>query len=94
MKTDYSFLFLYVYLHIVLSYHTDFVAYGKYYAKKLNYFGMMENLAKFLVKLLHRNADMTLCTSPQLRDSLIELGLKNVDVWRKGINTKVILNIL
>ena len=49
----------------------------------------MENLAKFLVKLLHQNADMTLCTSPQLRDSLVELGLKNVDVWRKGINTKV-----
>lgn len=76
-------------LPLVLSYHTDFVAYARYYARKLNYFGAMEKLAKFLVILLHQHADMTLCTSPQLRDSLLELGLKNVDVWRKGINTKV-----
>ncbi len=76
-------------LPLVFSYHTDFLAYAKCYAKGLNYHGAMEKLANFLVKLLHSKADMTLCTSPQLRNSLVDLGLKNVDVWRKGINTEV-----
>jgi len=34
-------------------------------------------------------ADLTLATSPQLQEQLTSLGCKNVEVWRKGIDTDV-----
>ena len=34
-------------------------------------------------------ADLTLATSPQLAGQLKDLGCRNVDVWRKGVDTDV-----
>jgi sulfoquinovosyltransferase len=72
---------------LLASYHTDFVKYGRTYVPYAP--DSAERLAKFLVKTLLSFADLVLCTSPQLKDSIIELGLPNVDVWRKGINTEI-----
>jgi sulfoquinovosyltransferase len=72
---------------LVMSYHTDMAGYAK------NYFPAIPNIVKalcdFAVKTLHRFADLTLCTSPQLKYDLQGLGVRRVDVWQKGINTEV-----
>jgi glycosyltransferase involved in cell wall biosynthesis len=70
---------------LVMSYHTDIVSYAKSYSK---FFGI-ESMVRYLVKSVVKQADLTLCTSPQLRDEMLSMGINNVDVWRKGINTEV-----
>lgn len=74
---------------LVLSYHTDLVGYAK------AYFPLFKNVAasvcQWLVKRVHSMADLTLCTSPQLKEEMQKLGVRRVDVWQKGINTEVLL---
>eukprot|EP01039_Chlorochromonas_danica_P007823 gene7823-8635_t len=70
---------------IVMSYHTDFIGYTRTY---LPFLGLSRGAA-FLVKQFHEAADMVLCTSPQLKQQMTDLGLKRVDVWQKGINTEI-----
>jgi sulfoquinovosyltransferase len=76
---------------LVLSYHTDLVVYSRAYVPTPPlplWFGPW--LAKFLIKTLHGCADLTLCTSPQLRDNLSAMGLRDshLSVWQKGINAE------
>jgi len=76
---------------LVMSYHTDFVQYGQVYGGKLFFpkkFALW--LAETMVRFFHGFADLTLCTSPQLRDSLVSLKVseKLIDVWQKGINAE------
>lgn len=68
---------------LVLSYHTDLVQYTQSYWPKLG----GGRAAAALVRHFHRSADLTLCTSPQLRDQMLALGIAKSVVWRKGINT-------
>ena len=70
---------------LVMSYHTDFQQYARAYAP---YPGSVA-LANFLLKSFHAHADLVLCTSPQLRDSMEKIGIQRVDVWQKGINAEV-----
>ena len=72
---------------LVMSYHTDIVNYAKSYLSAIP--NIAEAVAQFLIRYLHNFADLTLCTSPQLRDELVALGVRRVDVWQKGINTEV-----
>eukprot|EP00595_Chromulina_sp_UTEXLB2642_P003062 CAMPEP_0196763182 /NCGR_PEP_ID=MMETSP1095-20130614/3615_1 /TAXON_ID=96789 ORGANISM="Chromulina nebulosa, Strain UTEXLB2642" /NCGR_SAMPLE_ID=MMETSP1095 /ASSEMBLY_ACC=CAM_ASM_000446 /LENGTH=229 /DNA_ID=CAMNT_0042115867 /DNA_START=473 /DNA_END=1163 /DNA_ORIENTATION=+ len=46
-------------------------------------------MAKFVIKTSHNLADLTLCTSPQLIEHMIDIGVNNVDLWPKGINTNI-----
>lgn len=76
---------------LVMSYHTDFVQYGLVYGNKLlmpDWFAFW--LGKSLVRFFHSFADLTLCTSPQLRESLVDLNIDQgkIDVWQKGINAE------
>jgi len=72
---------------LVLSYHTDLVAYAKAY---FPYFkNTASSVCQWLVKRCHSFADLTLCTSPQLRMEMQRIGVRRVDVWQKGINTEV-----
>jgi glycosyltransferase involved in cell wall biosynthesis len=71
---------------LVMSYHTDLVGYAEIY---LRIPGFSTWLAKTLVKFFHSNADLVLCTSPQLGSNMLEIGIDRVDVWQKGINTEV-----
>lgn len=72
---------------LLASYHTDFVKYGRTYVPYAP--DSAERLAKWFLTTLLSFADLILCTSPQLKDSILELGLPKVDVWRKGINAEV-----
>lgn len=71
---------------LVLSYHTNFVEYARAYLNTPFFIW----LAYFLIQTFHRTGDLVLCTSPQLRDDLLSLGINKIDVWRKGINTQVL----
>lgn len=67
---------------LILSYHTDLIAYCGTY---LPYFVW---LARFVTKTMLNSADLALCTSPQIKEGLQKIGVKRIDVWRKGINTE------
>lgn len=74
---------------LVMSYHTHIVEYVKSY---IHFPGSIP-LAEFVLRSVHRAADLTLCTSPQLKQDIEDLGVENVALWKKGINTKVSNNI-
>lgn len=83
-------LWAYVYdIPLVMSYHTDFVGYARSYAP---YPGSTQ-LATFLIQRFHAQADLVLCTSPQLKEEMESVGIQRIDVWQKGINTEVTLNL-
>ena len=69
---------------LVMSYHTDLVGYFKAYLKVPG----AGKLAELLLKFFLSRADLVLCTSPQLKEEMIKLGITHVDVWQKGINTE------
>lgn len=71
-------------LPLLMSYHTHLPSYAK------NYLGFMPGhmeLAYFLTRWVHSRCDLTLVTSPQMKEELESLGVQRVDVWRKGIDT-------
>lgn len=67
---------------LVMSYHTNFVEYSRTYGG----FPGATFLAYKVVNFFHNQADLTLCTSPQLADDLRSCGVRRIDVWQKGIN--------
>lgn len=70
---------------LVMSYHTHLPTYGR------NYLGFIPKIESILWEALrwaHHRADLTLVTSPQMRDEMIENGIPRVSVWRKGIDTE------
>jgi len=70
---------------LVMSYHTHLPSYA------VNYLGFIpgiEKLAWELLRFAHSRADLTLVTSPQIKQELIDNGIQRVDVWRKGIDTE------
>jgi len=70
---------------LVMSYHTHLPSYA------INYLGFIPGIEKFaweLLRFAHSRADLTLCTSPQIKQELIDNGIPRVDVWRKGIDTE------
>eukprot|EP00560_Eucampia_antarctica_P008914 CAMPEP_0197825200 /NCGR_PEP_ID=MMETSP1437-20131217/2322_1 /TAXON_ID=49252 ORGANISM="Eucampia antarctica, Strain CCMP1452" /NCGR_SAMPLE_ID=MMETSP1437 /ASSEMBLY_ACC=CAM_ASM_001096 /LENGTH=463 /DNA_ID=CAMNT_0043425099 /DNA_START=190 /DNA_END=1578 /DNA_ORIENTATION=+ len=69
---------------LLMSYHTHIPAYSRNYMKWLP---MGEEFSWTCIRWAHKRADLTLCTSPQMRDELIAHGIPRVDVWRKGIDT-------
>ncbi|KAG5189978.1 glycosyl transferase, group 1 [Tribonema minus] len=70
---------------LVFSYHTHLPVYAKTYWE---WFPRIEELAYFLLRFVHNRADLTLVTSPQMKDVLESQGVERVDVWRKGIDTE------
>lgn len=80
---------LWAYIHdipLVMSYHTDFVGYAKAYVP---FPQLSVPIAESLLKIFHHQADLVLCTSPQLKTEMENLGIGRIDVWQKGINTEV-----
>jgi len=69
---------------LVMSYHTHLPAYGRNY---LGFIPGIEEFSWFLIRWAHSRADLTLVTSPMMRDELVENDVPRVDVWRKGIDT-------
>ena len=70
---------------LVMSYHTHLPAYADNY---MSFMPGARNISWKLLRWVHSRADLTLVTSPQMRDELVENGIPRVDVWRKGIDTE------
>ena len=69
---------------LLLSYHTHLPLYGR------NYMGFVpgvEEMAWAALRFCHSKADLTLVTSPQMKEEMEANGIPRVDVWRKGIDT-------
>lgn len=67
-----------------MSYHTHLPSYGKNY---LGFIPGVEAICWELLRWAHSRADLTLVTSPQMKEELVNHGIPRVDVWRKGIDT-------
>lgn len=74
-------------LPLVMSYHTNFPKYAETY---VGFIPGIKRFANFLLNIFHKQADLTLCTSPQLLEEIAEAGipLSLSDVWQKGINSQ------
>jgi sulfoquinovosyltransferase len=70
---------------LVMSYHTHLPSYATNY---LSFIPGIEAMAWESLRWAHGRADLTLVTSPQMRDELQAQGIPRVDVWRKGIDTE------
>jgi phosphatidylinositol alpha 1,6-mannosyltransferase len=66
---------------IVASYQTDFPG----YAKTLGLGFLVKPIWRFFRKI-HNQADLNLAPSNTTRDQMIANGIRNVRVWRRGIN--------
>ena len=75
---------------LVISYHTDLAGYANTSYIPTAARTMSVKLAYFLIRFFHKDADLVLCTSPQLKQQMQWLGLTRIDVWQKGINTEVV----
>lgn len=71
-------------LPLVLSYHTHLPLYGRNY---LGFIPGIEEMAWAVLRWVHTRADLTLVTSPQMKEEMERKGIPRVDVWRKGIDT-------
>ena len=69
---------------LLLSYHTHLPLYGRNY---LGFVPGIEEMAWAALRFVHGRADLTLVTSPQMKEEMERNGVPRVDVWRKGIDT-------
>ena len=69
---------------LLLSYHTHLPLYGRNY---LGFVPGIEEMAWAALRFVHGRADLTLVTSPQMKEEMERNGIPRVDVWRKGIDT-------
>jgi len=70
---------------LVLSYHTHLPTYARNY---LGFIPGIEELSWKLLRWAHSRADLTLVTSPQMKEEMETNGVPRVQVWRKGIDTE------
>lgn len=67
---------------LLMSYHTHLPSYSANYLP----WAPLE-ISWSLLRWVHSRADLTLVTSPQLQQELIDHGIPRCEVWRKGIDT-------
>jgi len=70
---------------LLMSYHTHVPMYAEKY---LGFMPAHKWVAWALLRWAHTKADLTLCTSPQIRAELLENGIPRVDVWKKGVDSE------
>lgn len=69
---------------LVASYHTHLPKYLEHYG-----LGMLEGLMWELLKAVHNQAEVNLCTSTAMQDALTSHGIERVEVWQKGVDTEL-----
>ena len=74
---------------LVFSYHTDLQVYADRYVPWPVLNQLARGLTAVVLPTVLNWADLCLCTSPQLKEQLEGIGVRNLDVWRKGIDTDV-----
>ena len=72
---------------LLISYHTHIPVYSRVYAPWMGAFG--EWLSWYIIRKTHEWADLTVVTSPQLKQEFLDHGIEKVEVWNKGIDTVV-----
>jgi glycosyltransferase involved in cell wall biosynthesis len=69
---------------LVASYHTHLPKYLEHYG-----LGMLEGVMWELLKAVHNQAQINLCTSTAMQDALTSQGIERVEVWQKGVDTEL-----
>jgi glycosyltransferase involved in cell wall biosynthesis len=69
---------------LVASYHTHLPKYLEHYG-----LGMLEGVLWELLKVVHNQAEINLCTSTAMQDALVSHGIERVAVWQKGVDTEL-----
>ena len=68
---------------LLASYHTHLPEYLQHYG-----LGMLEGLLWELLKAGHNQAQINLCTSTAMVQTLTEHGIERVDLWQRGVDTE------
>ncbi|NJN88076.1 MAG: glycosyltransferase family 1 protein [Leptolyngbyaceae cyanobacterium SL_7_1] len=69
---------------LVASYHTHLPKYLEHYG-----LGMLEGLLWELLKALHNQAQLNLCTSTAMQQELTDHGIERVELWQRGVDTEL-----
>lgn len=69
---------------LVASYHTHLPKYLEHYG-----LGMLEGLMWELLKMVHNQAEINLCTSTAMEEALTSHGIERVTVWQRGVDTEL-----
>ncbi|MEB3355457.1 MAG: glycosyltransferase family 1 protein [Synechococcales bacterium] len=69
---------------LVASYHTHLPKYLEHYG-----LGMLEGVLWELLKAMHNQAQLNLCTSTAMQDELTSHGIERVQVWQRGVDTEL-----
>ncbi len=69
---------------LVASYHTHLPRYLEHYN-----LGMLEGVLWELLKAMHNQAAINLCTSTAMQQELTEHAIERVEVWQRGVDTEL-----
>lgn len=67
---------------LLASYHTQLTS----YVQKLH-LGWLTDVTGWWTTTLHNQAEVNLCTSPQMVDAALASGVRRVDLWPKAVDT-------
>jgi glycosyltransferase involved in cell wall biosynthesis len=67
---------------LMASYHTHLPEYLKHYG-----LGALEPVMWELIKNIHNQAQINLCTSTAMVEALAQRGIERVDLWQRGVDT-------
>ncbi len=68
---------------LVASYHTHLPKYLEHYG-----LGRLEGVLWFLLRQAHNRARLNLCTSSAMVNTLTDHGIRNTDLWQRGVDTE------
>ncbi len=71
-------------LPLVASYHTHLPQYLQHYG-----LGALEGFLWELLKGIHNQAQLNLCTSTAMVKELVNHDIENVDLWQRGVDTEM-----
>ncbi|MCD8485207.1 MAG: glycosyltransferase family 1 protein [Desertifilum sp.] len=69
---------------LVASYHTHLPKYLQHYG-----LAMLEGVLWELLKSMHNQAELNLCTSTAMVQELASHGIERVDLWQRGVDTEM-----
>jgi glycosyltransferase involved in cell wall biosynthesis len=69
---------------LVASYHTHLPKYLEHYG-----LGMLEGVLWELLKAMHNQAQLNLCTSTAMQEQLTDHGIERVELWQRGVDTEL-----
>jgi sulfoquinovosyltransferase len=71
---------------LLMSYHTHLPVSVRAYVPYPPVRRVVEGLVWRMLRFVHSMADLTLVTSPQMADEFVSRGIRDVQVWPKGVN--------